>query len=30
MCDAAPTLAYLLGCDPPLHSEGSVLRDMLA
>ena len=29
MCDPAPTLAYLLGCDPPLHNEGTILRDML-
>ena len=29
MSDPAPTLAHILGCDPPLQSEGSVLRDML-
>ena len=27
--DPAPTLAHILGCDPPRQSEGSVLRDML-
>lgn len=29
MCDPAPTLCRLLGCDSPLQSEGTVLRDML-
>lgn len=30
MCDPAPTIAYLLGCDPPLQSEGAILRSMLS
>ena len=29
MCDPAPTIAHILGCPPPLQSEGAVLHDML-
>lgn len=29
MCDLAPTIAHLIGCDPPLNNEGAVLRNML-
>jgi hypothetical protein len=29
MCDAAPTLAHLLGCPAPDQNEGAVLRDLL-
>ena len=27
--DIAPTISYLLGIDPPKHSQGRILYDML-
>jgi len=30
LCDIAPTLAHLMGVEPPAHCDGAVMRDLLA